>query len=599
MLLRKGKRVFSRGVKEEGGVKTFRGGELSWSCGYPVLKLRGSYYKMGLQYGVLMEREIRGLYGKNNGKKEEVMEALPWYLRPAGSFIMALVAGYSILRIPGRYRRELKGLSRGSGVPYMDMATTAFGGVVFDAACTSVLARGDGRMLHSQNLDFEPAYLGTFPVIVEYHHPGKLRYMHLGIAGVPGIFHGMNEKGISVTVNYGDGTYNSENKGLPMGYKLREILERAETIDEVESIIRETGPDELGWIVTAASAAEKTGAVFDIFNGEIVRSQFNGSGPEFVLNNIFSPERTGNTELSGKYLQISRGEGIYNLARSERIKTYMAEGRISTVDEMIDFLRDYDFYGYRKFCGSMNTTIVNERTLHTIIFDHSGPAVYLSSAEGYSSLSEIIRYDFNSGDVITYRDAAPEFSSPGLRGFMEWYSSYQDVAITGTVMEGISGRFRFIRFGKPDYSDVLKKADDDACRNPRELWSLFRLWKKRVGGVSGERLLNSCNCMTGNYPDFAILHIIKGNIENSLKQYTEAINSFEKALQCGIISGYDRIHIYNDLVRLCFKNGMKEKAVKYAELNIDLIDALTERFSIGRNTGKIYERMKKYLERPD
>jgi predicted choloylglycine hydrolase len=155
---------------------------------------------------------------------------------------MALVAGYSALRVPRKYRRELIALSRGSGVAFMDIATTAFGGVGVDAACTSVLAGGKNGLLHAQNLDFEPAYLGEFPVTVEYNSPGKFRYMHLGIAGIPGIFHGMNEKGISVTVNYGDGTYNRANKGLPMGYKLREILERARCIDDVERILMKQAP---------------------------------------------------------------------------------------------------------------------------------------------------------------------------------------------------------------------------------------------------------------------------------------------------------------------------------------------------------------------
>ena len=189
---------------------------------------------------------------------------------------MALVAGYSVFRMPRKYRRELVAMARGSGVSFIDMASTAFGGVIFDAACTSVLAGVEKGVIHAQNLDFEPAYLGEFPVIVEYDHPGKFRYMHLGIAGIPGMFHGMNEKGISVTVNYGDGTYNGGNTGLPMGYKLREILERAENIEDVQRILHETGPDELGWIVTVASASERCGAVFDIFNGEITKSCFSG-----------------------------------------------------------------------------------------------------------------------------------------------------------------------------------------------------------------------------------------------------------------------------------------------------------------------------------
>lgn len=589
---------YKKKVVTDGGVRRFRDGELRFSCGYPLLRLRGSYYSMGLQYGVLLRDEISGLYGRNNERKSEVMKALPWYMRPAGGFIVALVAGYSVFRMPRKYRRELVAMARGSGISFIDMASTAFGGVIFDAACTSVLAGGENGVIHAQNLDFEPAYLGEFPVIVEYDHPGKFRYMHLGIAGIPGMFHGMNEKGISVTVNYGDGTYNGGNTGLPMGYKLREILERAENIDDVQGILHETGPDELGWIVTVASASERCGAVFDIFNGEIVKSCFSGDGCKFVLNNIFSPERTGNYELSKKYLQISRGEGLYNLAREERIRKITAGKGIRSVDEMINFLRDYDLYGYRKFCGSMNATIVNERTLHTIIFDHYNAAVYLSSAEGYSSLSRIVRYDFNRGEIVSYREPAPEFESDELKNFLEWYCSFQDASIIGTVTEGISRRFRFVKFREPDFSPVVKNSHSASCRNPRELWSLFRIWKRSRRSINPEDILRSCGIMIKKYPDFAILYIIKGNIEKSLKKTSDAMNTFETALRCDIISNYDRIHIYNDLFKLSLKSGMKDKALKYAESNVKLIDSLSDRFSSGDITGRIYHRMKSYLKRP-
>jgi hypothetical protein len=554
---------------------------------------------MGLQYGVLLRKEISGLYGRNSDRKAEVMRVLPWYMRPVGGLIIALVAGYSALRIPRKYRRELVALARGSGVAFIDIATTAFGGVVFDAACTSVLAGGKDGLLHAQNLDFEPAYLGEFPVIVEYNHPGKFRYMHLGIAGIPGIFHGMNEKGISVTVNYGDGTYNRSNKGLPMGYKLREILERAESIDDVENILHETGPDELGWIITVGSAAEKCGSVFDIFNGEIVRTGFTGKGCEFVLNSIFSPERIGDYELSKKYLQISRGEGLYNLAREERLKKIPGKRGIRSVDDMIGFLRNYDFYGYKKFCGSMNATIVNERTLHTIIFDHSEAAVYFSSAKGYSSMAEIVRYNFNKGDAVSYRESAPEFDSPELNSFLEWYCSFQDASIIGTVTEGISRRFRFVKFREHDFSKVVGNAHTSSCRNPRELWSLFRIWKRSRLSVNPDDILLSCDKLIKRYPDLAIIHIIKGNIEKSLKRYNEAAKTFEGALSCDIMSGYDRIHIYNDLVKLLNKSGKKEKALKYARMNVELIDSLMEKYSTGDITGRIYKKMKNYVEKPE
>lgn len=592
---RKKYRKLQKRIINEGDIKKFGHGELTYSYGYPILKLRGSYYSMGLQYGVLLRREIRALYRENNGRKTEVINALPWYLRPFSGFFTALVAGFSFFRIPVKYRNELSALSRGSGVSFIDMATTAFGGVVFDAACTSVLSAGQHGIIHAQNLDFEPAYLGEYPVIVEYSHPRKLKYMHLGIAGIPGIFHGVNEKGISVTINYGDGTYNIKNRGLPMGYKLRDILERAENLDDVAVILRGKGPDEPGWIITAASASENCGAVFDVFNHEIVRSNFSGDKTEFILNNIFSPERTGNTELSKKYLHVSRGEGIYNLARESRIAEYLKTKKIDSVDAMIDFLRDYDFYGYKKFCGSLNATIVNERTLHTVIFESSEKSVYLSSAEGYSALSGIMKFESAEGVMTSYMEPAPEFDSKEMREFMDWYCSYQDAVIISTVSKAVSGRFRFVKFREHDFSGVIQKCPSGSCRNPREVWSLFRIWKRDRSSVNPGDIILSCNSLIEKYPDFAMLYIIKGNIEKSLRQYHDASVSYEKALSCTIISGYDRIHILNDLVFLYRKTGMADKALKYTEMNVALIESFSEKYLPGHKVDVILDKMKSLL----
>jgi hypothetical protein len=281
---------------------------------------------------------------------------------------------------------------------------SSLGGVVFDAACTSILVKYKGNILHAHNLDFEPAYLGLYPAIVVYNHPKKLKYMHLGVAGVPGMFHGINEKGISVAVNYGDGTYNKENKGLPMGYKLREILEKATSIDDVEAILKKAGPDELGWIITVGSSIEKKCATFDIFVGIIVRRVYPMEGTAYVLNDIFSPERLQDISLSKKYLQISRGAGLYNIARRERLDKYLKKHSIQSIDDMIELLRDYDLAKYKKFTGSLNSTIVNERTLHTIIFDNNSCKVFIAAAEGYSALLTLFPLIFYLGRKL-YKEA--------------------------------------------------------------------------------------------------------------------------------------------------------------------------------------------------
>jgi len=586
-------------ITRDGGKSLFHKGVLELHHGIPVIKLEGNYSEMGLQYGVLLKDEMEKFYNENRKRGDDIIKALPWYIKPFGSLMMSVVAGYSAKRIPRKYRKELSGLAKGSGIPFNEIATAAFGGVIFDAACTAVLSRVDGGILHGQNLDFEPSYLGNYPVIVEYRPEGKSRYVNFGITGVPGMFHGVNERGISITVNYGDGTFNGEKRGLPMGYKIREILESAEGLDQVEAMLREFKPDELGWIVTVCSAEEKSAAVFDIFNGDVVRSDFSGDKHKYVLNRIFCSGRLGNYDYSKKYLQISRGEGIYNLARVRSAENYFKERSINSVNDMLHFLADYDFYHYKKMPGSMNTTIVNERTLHTLIFDWRDFSVYFASAPGYSSLASIYKYNFKSSSLELYRDPLPEFGSIDLQGFMEWYSSYQKAYLISTVAKGIERKFPYIKFKKPDYSGVLEDIDLTAYHNPRELWSLFRIWKSDRRAISFKDVIFSCKKAIERYPDFAILYTIKGSIERSLNRYDNAVDSFTKALNCTIISDYDRIHIFNDLVSLYKKTGDRERALDAAVENIKLIESLTERYSMGGIVSRIYDRMKYFAYKPE
>jgi len=586
-------------ITKEGGKSIFGKGALELHHGIPVIKLEGDYYEMGLQYGVLLKDAMNKLYSENRERGDDIIKALPWYIKPFSSMIITVVAGYSANRIPRKYRRELSGLAKGSGIPFNEIATAAFGGVIFDAACTALLARVEGGILHGQNLDFEPSYLGNYPVIVEYRPEGKNRYVNFGITGIPGMFHGVNEKGISLTVNYGDGTFNGRNRGLPMGYKIREILESAENLDQVESMLREFKPDELGWIVTVCSAEEKSAAVFDIFNGDVVRSDLSGDKHKYVLNRIFCCDRLGNYDYSKKYLQISRGEGIYNLARVKSADDSLKERSINTVDDMLRFFADYDFYHYKKMSGSMNTTIVNERTLHTLIFDWRDFSVYFASAPGYSSLAAIYKYNFKTSSLELYRDPLPEFGGIDFQGFMEWYGSYQKAYLVSTVAKGIERKFPYIKFKKPDYSRVLDAIDLTTYHNPRELWCLFRIWKSDRRAISFKDVIYSCNKAIERYPDFAILYTIKGSIQTSLHRYGDALESFNKALNCTIISDYDRIHIYNDLVSLYKKTGERDRALDAAVENIKLIESLTERYSMGGIVSRIYDRMKYFAYKPE
>jgi tetratricopeptide (TPR) repeat protein len=167
------------------------------------------------------------------------------------------------------------------------------------------------------------------------------------------------------------------------------------------------------------------------------------------------------------------------------------------------------------------------------------------------------------------------------------------------VAKGIERKFPFIKFKKPDYSKVLNDIDLSAWHNPRELWSLFRIWKSDRRAISFKDVIFSCEKAIEQYPDFAILYTIKGSIQASLQRFDDAVESFKKAQDCSIISDYDRIHILNELVTLYRKTGYSDLALDAAVRNIKLIESLSDQYSMGSIVSRIYDRMKYYAYKPE
>ncbi|OQA94148.1 MAG: hypothetical protein BWY23_02803 [Spirochaetes bacterium ADurb.Bin218] len=179
---------------------------------------------------------------------------------------------------------------------------------------------------------------------------------------------------------------------------------------------------------------------------------------------------------------------------------------------------------------------------------------------------------------------------------MEWYCAYQEVSLVSTVSEGISRRFPFVKFKDADFSRVINESFVKKCRNPRELWSIFRLWN-HGSKIKAEDILKSCDGLIKKYRELAILYIIKAKALAKLKLNKEAEETLLQSLKCQIISPYDKIHIYNDLAEIYLKLKNKKMALKYAQENIKLIDSLSCKYSCGDKTGKIYRNMKRLTEK--
>lgn len=195
----------------------------------------------------------------NDFEKAEV-GGLSWFQRSyPGSYIAKMTQEIE-KTIPSKYREELKGMAEGSGQKYEDLVFIAGGAGLLQEGCTSVLTKLDDRLIHGRNFDFEPHCLANYPIIVEYNLRARKNTQASGLWGGAGVFQGVNKAGISVTTNDG-GTFDAHRTGMPIAYKIREILENSTTLQDVDSILTpENG--KRGCILTVGSVTERTGVVY-------------------------------------------------------------------------------------------------------------------------------------------------------------------------------------------------------------------------------------------------------------------------------------------------------------------------------------------------
>ncbi len=194
---------------------------------------------MGRQHGVLLAKQIN-----------EVMDRILYGVGVASSFQKGtwffgeIENAEARMRpfIDPRYLCEMDAIADAAGRRHEEGRLANFFPELFHCSGFSLFGKAtkDGHMYHGRILDYMRGVGLEKNAVVIVHRPDYGHaWVNLSYAGFVGTVTAMNEKGISVGEMGGRGE--GQWDGKPMAELLREVMEKAETLDEAVAILR-AGP---------------------------------------------------------------------------------------------------------------------------------------------------------------------------------------------------------------------------------------------------------------------------------------------------------------------------------------------------------------------
>jgi len=204
--------------------------------GKTVLLVAGTPEQMGTAHGTLLGAKARKLVDRVlylvGGV--ESLQSGTWFLDR-----MAEIERRTGPHTPRRFVVECDALAQAAGVSTRDGRYANLFPERFH--CSGVAVRGkaskDGSVVHARVLDYlRDIRLQDAAAVVVFLPEGYHAWMSLGYAGFVGTVTAMNEKGLAIGEMGGRGVGDWD--GVPMSYLLRDIMERASTVDEALEILR-------------------------------------------------------------------------------------------------------------------------------------------------------------------------------------------------------------------------------------------------------------------------------------------------------------------------------------------------------------------------
>ena len=230
-------------------------GRLEAVDGTRVLVLKGTPEEMGRQQGRLMKKEIRALvdrmlFGVGVGTSFE-----------KGTWVFGEIESAQKRLAPfvdERYFREMDAMADASGVPRQEARLANLFPEMFHCSGFALFGKATvgGRLYHGRVLDYMRGMgLEQNAVVMVFQPERGNAWVNVGYAGFIGSVTAMNDKHIAMGEMGGRGQGNWD--GKPMAELVREVMEKASTLDEAIGIMRK-GPRTCQYYYVISDAKTKS-----------------------------------------------------------------------------------------------------------------------------------------------------------------------------------------------------------------------------------------------------------------------------------------------------------------------------------------------------
>lgn len=402
--------------------------------------IEGEPYERGLIYGELAKELVQ--------HQEDIFVAQINQFVPSGvwqQFLKLMIGFFNSelpKNIPLENQQEIYGISKSFSDDYDYIASKYMRILNYHAAhdighalndysmvgCTSFALKGsktkDQKMIIGRNFDFYVGDAFAEDKLIIFINPTKgYKFASYSWAGFTGVASGLNEKGLSVTINASKSDLPTGSR-MPISLLAREILQYASNIDEAIAIAkkRHTFVSE-----TLMIGSAKDGKTILIEKSPGKMGVYDSNNDQLVCANHYQSDVFKNDKINKQNIQDSDSKYRY-----ARVKKLVEKAPAFDTRSVAEILRD-QYAENGDTLGMGNPRAVNQLIVHhSVVIVPQDERLYISTTD--FQLGQFIGYDLTKtfatrkGQIVDTIAAAPFLYSSAYGKFKEFKKIKQEIS---------------------------------------------------------------------------------------------------------------------------------------------------------------------------